>query len=297
VNSSLFGNPKSFSVGAYSVADFTFNFPLKLSFGLRYDLGKLDTLSPSSSLNPKLGLNYKLSEDLIIRSSIGTGFRNPSLAEAFTSTTASGLTVKPNPKIKPEKNVTFEIGFNYQFEPLFEIDFAIFQNEYFKMIEASVDPLDGKIFFNNIVRARIQGIELSTKINIISGLLNAAISYTYLNSKDVEKNIPLKYRPEHSFLSSIEFTYSHLSAGVFFKYHSKVKEIDRELIDLGIVRDGELRVPIYQTDLSLSYDLVGLSLPMVLYFNIYNLFNYNYVELIGNLRPIRSFSFGLNLIF
>lgn len=297
VNSSLFGNPKSFSVGAYSVADLTFNFPLKLSFGLRYDLGKLDTLSPASSLNPKLGLNYKLSEDLIIRSSIGTGFRNPSLAEAFTSTTASGLTVKPNPKIKPEKNVNFEIGVNYQFEPLFEIDFAIFQNEYFKMIEASVDPLDGKIFFNNILRARIQGVELSTKVNIISGLLNAGFSYTYLNSKDVEKNIPLKYRPLHSFLSSLEFTYSHLSVGIFFKYHSKVKEIDRELIDLGIVRDGELRVPIYQTDLSLSYDLVGLRLPIFFYFNVYNLFNYNYVELIGNLRPIRSFSFGFNLIF
>lgn len=296
VNSSLFGNPKSFSAGAYSVADIKFNFPLKLSFGLRYDYGKLDTLSPSGSLNPKLGVNYKLYENLVIRSSIGTGFRNPSLAEAFTSTTASGIIVKPNPNIKAERNVTFDIGINYLFEQMFEIDFALFQNEYFKMIEASVDPRDGKIFFNNILRARIQGIELSTKFKIFSEILNAGFSYTYLNSKDVEKNIPLKYRPQNSLLCALEFTYWHLNAGIYFKFHSRVKEIDRELIDLGIVRDGDLRVPIYQTDLSFSYDLVGVRLPLVFYLNVYNLFNYNYVELIGNLRPIRSFSFGFNLI-
>lgn len=297
VNSSLFGNPKSFSAGSYSVADIRFTFPLIISFGLRYDYGKIDTLESSGSLSPKLGLNYRLADNFVLRSSLGTGFRNPSLAEAFTSTSTSGITVKPNPNIKPERNVTFEVGINYTFQSLLELDLAVFQNEYFKMIEASVDPKDGLIFFNNLLRARIQGLEMSSVFNIISGVLKAGLAYSYMNSRDIQKNLMLKYRPKHSFTGSLEFTNWHFGLGLFFKYQSRVDEIDNELIDLGIVRDGKLRVPIYQTDVSISYDLTALNLPLALYFNVNNLFNYNYVELVGNLRPIRNFSFGFNAIF
>ena len=296
VNSSLFGNPKSFSAGIYSVADISFNFPLIISLGLRYDYGKIDTLESSGSLSPKIGLNYRLSDNIVLRSSLGTGFRNPSLAEAFTSTSTSGITVKPNPNIKPERNVTFEFGINYSLQSMLELDLAVFQNEYFKMIEASVDTKDGLIFFDNLLRARIQGLELSSVFNIITGILKAGLAYSYMNSKDIEKNITLKYRPKHSFTGSLEFTNWHLGLGIFFKYQSRVEEIDNELIDLGIVRDGKLRVPVYQTDVSLSYDLIALNLPLAFYFNVNNLFNYNYVELVGNLRPIRNFSFGFNLI-
>lgn len=296
VKSSLFGNPNAITAGLYSVADFSFNFPLIMSVGLRYDYGKLNSLDASGSLSPKIGFNFKLTEKLILRSSFGIGFRNPSLAEAFTSTSTSGITVKPNPKIKPERNLTLEFGANYSYQNLFEIDLAIFHNEYYKMIEASVDPSDGLIFFNNLLRARIQGLEVGTTLNIISGMLKSNFAYTFLHSKDIEKRIPLKYRPQNSFSSSIVFTRWNFNLGIFFRYQSRVKEIDNELIDLGIVRDGNLRVPIYQTDLNLIYDLIALNLPATIYFNVKNLFNYNYVELIGNLRPIRNFSLGFNLI-
>ncbi|MFN3695474.1 MAG: hypothetical protein ACK4UV_10735 [Ignavibacterium sp.] len=179
---------------------------------------------------------------------------------------------------------------------IFEIDFALFRNEYYKMIEASVDPGDGLIFFNNLLRARIQGLEFGTTINIIPGVLKSNAAYTYLHSKDVEEETTLKYRPKHSFTGSIEFTNWHFGLGIFFRYQSRVEEIDNELIDLGIVRDGNLRVPIYQTDLNLSYDLISFGLPATVYLNAKNIFNYNYVELVGNLKPIRNFSFGFNLI-
>jgi len=296
VKSSLFGNPDAILAGLYLVTDINFDFPLIISVGLRYDYGKLDSLESSGSLSPKVGINYKLYDNLILRSSIGTGFRNPSLAEAFTSTTTSGFTVKPNPKIKPERNITVEFGANYSYQSLFEIDLAVFQNEYYKMIEASVDPFDGKIFFDNLLRARIQGFEASVALNIIPGILKAYSGYVYLNSKDVDKEKTLKYRPKHSFTGGIEFKNWHLGLGLYFRYHSRVDEIDNELIDLGIVRDGNLRVPVYQTDVNLSYDLIALNLPIALYFNVNNLFNYNYVELVGNLRPIRNFSLGFNLI-
>mgnify|MGYP001056827439 CR=1 FL=1 len=296
VNSTLFANPTSFSAGLYSVADISFDFPLLISIGLRYDYGKLDSLEASGSLSPKIGFNYKLFDNLIFRSSLGTGFRNPTLAEAFTSTSTSGITVKPNPKIRPERNLTFEFGVNYSYHSLFEIDFALFQNEYYKMIEASVDPGDGLIFFDNLLRARIQGFEIGNTLNIIPGILKSGFAYTYLNSKDVEEGTALKYRPKHSFTGSVEFYNWHFGLGIFFRYQSRVEEIDDELIDLGIVRDGNLRVPVYQTDINLSYELISLGLPATVYLNAKNIFNYNYVELVGNLKPIRNFSFGFNLI-
>lgn len=296
VNSSLFGNPSAIAAGLYSIADINFDFPLIISVGLRYDYGKLDSLQASGSLSPKIGFNYKLMKNLIFRSSLGTGFRNPSLAEAFTSTSTSGITIKPNPNLKPERNITAEFGVNYSYESLFEVDFAIFQNEYYKMIEASVDPRDGLIFFSNVLRARIQGLEIGTTFNLIPGILKSNLAYTYLYSKDVEQGKALKYRPKHSFTGSVEFNNWHFGLGIFFRYQSRVDEIDNELIDLGIVRDGDLRVPVYQTDVNLSYDLIAFSLPAAIYFNAKNIFNYNYVELIGNLKPIRNFSFGFNLI-
>lgn len=296
VNSSLFGNPAAISYGVYSVADISFELPLIVSLGLRYDYGKLDSLKASGSISPKIGINYKITDNLIFRSSVGTGFRNPTLAEAFTSTSTSGLTIKPNPDVKPERNITFEAALNFSFNKIFESDFAIFHNEYYKMIEASVDPTDGQIYFNNILRARIQGIEISFLTNIIPGILKSELAYSFLSSKDVENGKALKYRPKHNVTASAEFTNWHLGVGVFFKYQSKVEEIDNELIDLGIVRDGELRVPIYLMDLNISYDLIELKIPATVYFNIKNLLNYSYVELIGNLRPIRNYSFGFNLI-
>lgn len=296
VNSSLFGNPTSFGTGIYAVTDFSFSFPLIASLGFRYDYNKLDSLDASGAFSPKLGLNYKPLNNLILRSSLGTGFRAPSLAEAFTSTSTSGITVKPNPEIKPESNVTFEFGLNYQPISSINLDLAVFHNEYYDMIEAGIDPSDGLAVFENVVRARIQGFEFSSLLEIIPGYLNASLGYTYLWARDVDKNKALKYRPRHSLISNLDLTIGKVGFGVYFRYSSKVEEIDEELIDLGIVADGDLRVPIYVTDLRLSYELIDLGIPANIYFNAKNIFNYNYVELIGNLKQIRNYSLGFNLI-
>lgn len=296
INSSLFGNPKAFASGIYAVSDFTFDFPLIASIGLRYDYTKLDSLEASGSISPKFGLNYKLLNNFILRSSVGTGFRAPSLAEAFTSTSTSGITVKPNPDIKPERNLTFELGVNYLPVEVIEIDVAVFNNEYYDMIEPGVDASDGFAVFENVVRARIQGFEYNTVLDIVPGNLKVNLGYTYLWARNIENKKALKYRPRHNFTGGIDFATRGFGVGIYFRYSSKVEEIDDDLINLGIVTDGELRVPVYVTDLKLSYELISIGIPANIYLNIKNIFNYNYVELIGNLRPIRNYSLGFNLI-
>lgn len=297
VESSLFGNPDAFSIGAYMVGDVTFDFPLIASIGVRYDYSKLDSLDGSGAFSPKLGLNYKLSRELILRSSVGTGFRAPTIAEAFTSTSTGGITVKPNPNIKSEYNLTFEFGVNYTPVTFVNIDAAVFQNEYYDMIEPGIDPTDGLVFFSNLVRARIQGGEAGVVVNVFPNELSLSFNYTYLWARDLEEGTALRYRPRHIFYSGLDFRKWNFDFGINFRYTSRVEEIDDELIDLGIVVDGDLRVPVYTTDIKLGYNFIDFNLPFNIYLNVKNIFNYNYVELIGNLRQIRNYSLGANLAF
>ncbi|MBK9098253.1 MAG: TonB-dependent receptor [bacterium] len=294
VNSSLFGNPDAFSVGAYVVGDITFNFPLITSVGVRYDYSKLDSLDGSGAVSPKIGLNYKLTREIILRSSLGTGFRAPTTAEAFTSTSTGGITVKPNPNIKSEYNLTFEFGVNFTPVSFLNLDAAVFQNEYYDMIEPGVDPSDGLVYFSNLIRARIQGAEAGIILDALPNELSFTFNYTYLWARDVQNGTALRYRPRHIFYSSLDFRKWNLDLGINFRYTSRVEEIDEELVDLGVVVDGDIRVPVYTTDLKLGYSFISYGLPLNVYLNVKNIFNYNYVELIGNLRKIRSYSIGVN---
>lgn len=295
VRSSLFGNPHSFQTGIYLLSNVNFSFPLIASIGVRYDYSKLDTLAGTGAISPKLGLNYKLTDELVFRSAIGIGFRAPSIAEAFTSTSTAGITVKPNPNIQPEHNYTFEVGLNYNYSTLFNLDVALFFSNYKDLIEPVIDPEDGYAYFNNVLEAQINGLEAGLTIFILQRVLDLNFNYTYLNSEDVVTGKALRYRPKNILYAGLEFNNWNFRFGINFRYISKVEEVDEELVDLGIVVDGDLRAPTYTTDLNFGYSFISMDLPLSLYLNVKNIFNYNYVELIGNIRPIRNFTLGFNL--
>jgi len=294
VRSNIFGNPDAKVFGLYTQADFKFDFPFTASVGFRYDYSKLFSINSFSDFSPKAGLNYSLSNNLVLRSSFGTGFRAPSLAETFTSTTASGITVKPNPLLKPEKSISAEIGFNYRLNENVNLDAALFNNEFYDFIEASIDPADRLVFFNNVTRARIQGYELNSKINFFQGNLNFSLGYTYLWGRDLQKEKALKYRPRHLFYISGNYTFHNFEAGADFRYWSRVEEIDDELASF--IRDGEKRVEVYVLDLRGGYNFLSLGLPLRISLNADNILNYNYVELVGNIAPIRNYSVSLELL-
>lgn len=295
VSSDIFGNPISLSLGAYVQTEFKFSFPLIATFGLRYDFTKIDNLESTSALSPKLGLNYNVNENLTLRSSMAFGFRAPTLAETFTSTSASGITIKPNPHLKPESNFTLEVGSIYKPFNNLTFDVAIFQNEFYDFIEPGVDRSDGLIFFDNVVRARIQGTEVSINCTLFDEHLSLSCSHTYLWSRDIEQNKSLKYRPRNLSFITVDYSLQDFLFGIDFRYWSRVEEIDYELIDLGLVPDGENRVAVFVLDFRVGYNLTKLGLPLRFIMNANNVLNYNYVELIGNLAPIRNYSFSLEL--
>ncbi len=297
VKSNIFSHHSSSGFGFYSHIDLKFEFPLLISAGARFDYSKLDSIDSFSSFSPKIGLNYKLSETTILRASAGKGFRAPTLAETFTKTSASGVVIKPNPSLIPEYNFSFEFGINQVCSNNLVLDISAFQNEFYDFIEPGIDLTDGQVYFNNVTRARIQGIETTLNYELFNSSLKINLNHTYLWARDIEKKRMLKYRPRHTFYASAVYSISSFEVESNFRFWSRVEEIDNEIIDLGVVIEGDKRVPVYVWDARVGYSFIIYDLPLKINLNANNLLNYNYVEMIGNLSPIRNISLSLEVVF
>ncbi|QOJ28700.1 MAG: TonB-dependent receptor [Ignavibacteriales bacterium] len=296
-DANIFGDRTSFGTGTYIQAEYALTPELRLSGGIRYDYTKLDSLEAENALSPKLGLNYKLNPRLTLRLSAGTGFRAPSLAETFTQTNLSGIVIKPNPSLKSETVSNLEIGGNYLFAPGHSADVSLFYNEYKNFIEPAVDISDGQIRFTNLTDALISGYEVNL-VNSISALsLQLSNNLMYLNTEDKGRDKAMKYRPKFTFTSSWLFSWQYFSLVYDFRYWSRVDEIDDELVLLGLVKDGNKRTEVFVSDITAGYLLGGLNLPVKVSFSVKNLFNYSYVEMIGNIAPIRNFSLNIESYF
>ncbi len=297
VTSNIFSDQTAKGFGIYSQADYKFDFPLSTTFGIRYDYSKLSSQIGVSALSPKAGLNYKLTDRLSLRSSFGTGFRAPTLSEAYTSTSTGGITIRPNPNLKPETNWTFEVGANYQLNNYINLDAALFDNEYYDFIEPTVDPNDGFVHFENVTRARIQGLEFNSNYSFFNNSLKLTLNYTYLWARDLQLNQALKYRPRHMALASLDYSIGNFDFGADFRYSSRVEEMDFELVSLGVVKDGTKRVDVQVLDVRAAYNLSLFKIPAKIFLNVNNVFNYNYVELIANIAPIRNYSLSMEFLF
>lgn len=299
VKSNIFKNPEFVGAGAYFQAEYKGIERLIATFGLRYDFIKIDTLSGKNAITPRIGLNYKLSDELILRGSIGTGFRAPTPAEVFTSTAVGGgVGIKENPNLTSETSVAFEFGMQYKFKSNINLDFALFQTEYNNFIEPNLTK-EGDIQFVNLPKARIQGIETITEWQIIPDELKLTIGYNYLWARNLSKNISMKYRPRNSVYTQIKYSPGQFDFGIDFRHWSRIEEIDNQLVEppLALVVDGDKRVPVYVTDVTIGYNFLIWNIPAKIYLNAKNIFNYNYVEFIGNIAPIRNYSLSTEIYF
>lgn len=301
VSSNVFSSPKFFTGSGYLHTEFRGIPKLTTTLGVRYDYIKIDSVDAANAITPKLGLNYKLFDDVILRGSIGTGFRAPTPAEVFTTVSIGGVDIKKNTDLTYETSLSFEIGAIYKPLPNLYFDAAFFQSEYDNFVEPNfINDEDGlAIKFINLPKARIQGAELVSDYEIIPGLLDFNIGYTYLWSQDLETKKSLKYRPRHRVYASFNYSPYPFEFGIYYRYWSRIEEIDETIVQppIELIVDGNLRVEVYVWDLSAGYNFNLFDTPLKISANVYNLLNYNYVEFLGNLQPLRNFSLRLDAYF
>ncbi len=299
VSSNIFMSPKFLGSGAYIQAGYKGIQNLTANFGIRYDYIKLDTLGNANAVTPKAGLNYKLTKDFVLRASFGTGFRAPTPSEVFTSAgVGGGIDIKQNPNLKSETSISFEAGARYDYLEDLSLDLALYQTEYNNFIEATLTK-EAKIQFINLSKARIQGLEFNFDWRIIPGLFKISWGYNYMWSRDLENNVPMKYRPRNIVNARFQYTPMPFEFEINYRYASRVEAIDKALTQppFALVVDGDKRVPIYTTNLSAGYNFLIDSFPAKIFLIVKNIFNYNYVEFIGNIAPIRNYSLSWEIFF
>lgn len=296
VSSNIFKSTNFLGAGLYAQGEVKLIENLSANFGFRYDYIKLDTISGKNAFTPRAGLNFKVTPDFILRGSFGTGFRAPTPSEVFTSTAiGGGVSVKENPNLTSETSIAFELGANYIPSPNMNFDLAFYQTDYDDFIEPNL-LTGGDIMFVNLPKARIQGVELIADWSIIPNELKISAGYNYMWARDIDSKKAMKYRPRNIVYGQIRYSPNPFDIGIDFRYWSRVEEID-DIITQLIVPDGQMRVPVYVTDFTAGYNFLIGSVPTRLYLNAKNVFNYNYVEFIGNVAPIRSVSFSLEVYF
>ncbi|MEK6756012.1 MAG: TonB-dependent receptor [Bacteroidota bacterium] len=309
VNANLFGSHPGVGAAVYAQDELGLTSQIKLTAGLRFDWQKVSVLRGTAQLNPKLGVVYMPDKETSVRASFGSGFRYPAIGELYveSSTNVSQVVVLPNTDLKVEKSVSYEIGVSRQVGQNVFADLAVFSNDFENLIEPSVlikryrpspsspTEVEGPVIqFENVTKARIQGLEASIKIDWWKKILSTDFGYTYTWPRDVNENTILKFRPRHLFYASALFVYEYLRASGDFRYVSRIERIDENLVRLAPIVHGEKRVPIKVVDIRTSYELLGLGLPIRVGINVNNLLNYHYVELLGNLAPVRTYILSID---
>jgi outer membrane receptor protein involved in Fe transport len=212
----------------------------------------------------------------------------------------TSLSAIPNTSLRPERSTSYEVGASQMFAEWGKIDVAFFRSDFADLIEAGLVVSQNDmpyIQWRNVTKARVQGFESSLSLGLLRGGLLLNVGYTYVDPVDLSTDDWLKYRPRHLFYANLHGHAGWAFAGVDFRFISRVDRIDEELVDLGIVADGDERVPIAVTDVRAGADLGSLGLPLKLTLNVNNLFQRNYVELIGNLMPPRTYVLSLEAKF
>jgi outer membrane receptor protein involved in Fe transport len=308
-NSIFYGNHTTWDFALYAEDELKFSPLWTLTIGTRYDFHRVFNISSDQQISPRLGLVYRPWKGNSLRLSTGYGFRAPSIAEVFASTTISGFRVVPNLDLKEaERAWSFEIGmqqlinlnffykggpttsfwqnpFKWYIEHLnqtWSVDVAFFYSRYRNMIDVALKPqmTVAEVQFVNLGRARIAGVETRIQISALDGHLTSRLGYTLLDPINLDTEKTLNYRSRHRLNTSHELTFWRLTLGLDYRYASRIDEI------INILGSGfEERVPMHVMDCRLILDLN----PVQIGLEAKNIRNYQYTLRQRFLEPIRHY--------
>ncbi len=284
VRSDLYGVHKGNNLALFSQLDKKWE-KLSISVGLRAEYYSIDTFTSVSNfklgnstlpIQPvfRTGINYKLAKATNVRASFGQGYRYPTIAEKFISTSVGPLQIFANPGLQPETGWSSEIGMKQGLRAgswKGYVDAAFFWQEYTDMMEFTfgvylpdsvaerlevTDPnyISTAVSYagfraENVEKSRITGLDLSFvgSGNPI-GALDIAVfmGYTYINpvsfntdptyraSFSDTSSNMLKYRYKHLIKGDVQLGYKKWSAGFGVRYNSFMENIDVVFQDLQI---------------------------------------------------------------
>ncbi len=281
--------------------EYTWNNRLTTTAGFRYDAYRVHTLDTATQFSPKFSASYMISDHLTARTSLGKGFRVPSVAERFFNN-RDFFPLVSNLALRPETSTGYEAGLTWQ-GPVqnrlsLKAEFTGFWNNYRRLVEPAFQPQTAAFQFVNLTEARIRGAEVSASVSMIDQGHHLSTSYTLLDPRDMEENRSLAYRSRHLVqVSGRTILRSWMEAGADFRYASAPEQVDTDFSFF--VNDAEVFPSVYVADARVRFQDTnplrgkGMSLTVM----VKNLFDYYYVERPAIFAPPRSYHIVMEMIF
>jgi len=288
VVSDLFGDHSQTEVAFFAESETELADSVRLSLGARLDAIAVDAVGWTAVGSPRLAVTWQLPA-VRLRASVGRGFRAPTLAERFTSTAEQGIQVIPNPSLGNETSWAGEVGATTRLGERFELDGALFWNEYQNLIEPGLVSGGTQIQFANVTRARIRGVDLTARAAALAGgRLSGELAYTFLDARDLTLDLPLAFRPQHLVTLSADWQLTRpaargaaLSAGFDAHVASAPQRVE--------IYESDRRVSERTLDLRATWDLGALAVIA----KVANVFDYIYTLVPRTLEPPRTYSLSL----
>jgi len=245
VLSNFYGDHRGMNVSGFTQVELDPVPRLKLVAGVRAEQYSMDKRNKKLIPVFRSGINWQAADYTFLRASFGQGYRFPSIAERYASTTLGSVKIFPNPYIESESGWSAETGIKQGIsigELKGQLDLAFFMSQNINMIEYLFgnypDAITGEFSYGfmatNIESSRVYGTELEISLTRSSGDFTSTITggYTYIYpvefNRSTHKNtdIYLKYRRKNSGVLNLRTSYRRLDAGLSLFARSKILRID-----------------------------------------------------------------------
>ena len=301
INSTDRGDHSNNSGGLYTIGTASWQNGLSLTGSLRLQFNSVR----STNFLPQFSAAYNI-RDWTLRTSLGRAVRNGDFTERFISSEIPNLTPLRNignPDLKPEKSVTFDIGFDWKPTHLISISPTFFIRSSDNLIDYSLTPssaitnadnlIAGEEYFyaQNIANSETRGVEIianSQLFSIKNRSLRLNTGYTYIETTSDAGTVSryIANHPNHQVLAGLNFSTSMFQLSTESSYR---------------VRSGEA-AEIVNAEVPESYFITNLKFSVLpfdngfrFYTRIMNLTNETYQEILGAPMPGRWFMAGVQL--
>ncbi len=300
IESSDRGNHEDLHAGAYGIVDYSGIRNLILNLGMRVDYDQNYALETC----PQFSFSYLL-KNLLFRGTVGRGIRAPDYTERFVSTNIEGPLTPGrnlgNPDLVAESSWSYEIGVDYQIARGVKLVSTAFARSSENLIDYVVTnsndisnnenlvPDADYLYATNIEKATTYGIEaelwMVRWINSKSRI-ETTLGYTWLETGS-ESGVVSKYIANHAsnlFTAGLLYNLGRWNLGLTGLY--KIRDKDKaDAINQAL--EGTYMVWNLKTSVRVLDELR-------LVFEVLNVFDEQYADILGAQMPGRWASLGLS---
>ena len=311
--SNFYGDHNGINLAAFTQAEANPIPKLKMVAGVRIEHNRLDGKDDKIVPIFRTGINWQAADYTFIRASFGQGYRYPSIAEKFASTTLGSVRIFPNPFVEPESGWSSELGIKQgilmgNITGQADVSFFLSQNSNMIEFPFGLYPAGLGFMADNVEQSRVYGYEAEFVLSRSAGKINSAFGggYTYIFPVEFNKatnqssDIYLKYRRKHSLKLSSNTIYKKFSFGLTLYARSKMLNIDDVFVN-ELTRESILPgFYDYWLNNNKAYLLldenIGYSMSKTISISIAakNITNIEYMGRPGDIQPPRNYSIRLS---